>query len=151
MFIDVEFFGYFYLFFSSRRRHTRCALVTGVQTCALPISNSRVCRGWRHSSASAPAPSDMAFLLRSTLATSAWQHGTTTIYWACLCKANRIASSVAVLQACSAVTMSTLAGRRSDVMESATERFRKDMPGRSEEHTSEIQSLMRNSYAVFCL
>src|SRR3546814_1748706 len=28
----LEFF-----FFSSRRRHTRCALVTGVQTCALPI------------------------------------------------------------------------------------------------------------------
>src|SRR3546814_11893292 len=32
MFIIVIFF------FSSRRRHTRCALVTGVQTCALPIS-----------------------------------------------------------------------------------------------------------------
>src|SRR3546814_3708669 len=28
---DISFF------FSSRRRHTRCALVTGVQTCALPI------------------------------------------------------------------------------------------------------------------
>src|SRR3546814_1593425 len=28
----------FSFFFSSRRRHTRCALVTGVQTCALPIS-----------------------------------------------------------------------------------------------------------------
>src|SRR3546814_6529807 len=28
-----------FFFFSSRRRHTRCALVTGVQTCALPISN----------------------------------------------------------------------------------------------------------------
>src|SRR3546814_2656128 len=27
-----------FCFFSSRRRHTRCALVTGVQTCALPIS-----------------------------------------------------------------------------------------------------------------
>src|SRR3546814_11078511 len=26
-----------HFFFSSRRRHTRCALVTGVQTCALPI------------------------------------------------------------------------------------------------------------------
>src|SRR3546814_21190217 len=26
--------------FSSRRRHTRCALVTGVQTCALPISGA---------------------------------------------------------------------------------------------------------------
>src|SRR3546814_10834279 len=34
-------------FFSSRRRHTRCALVTGVQTCALPIyhqSNGGVAR-----------------------------------------------------------------------------------------------------------
>src|SRR3546814_14657425 len=30
-----------YFFFSSRRRHTRCALVTGVQTCALPISGDR--------------------------------------------------------------------------------------------------------------
>src|SRR3546814_5935658 len=29
-----------YFCFSSRRRHTRCALVTGVQTCALPISNA---------------------------------------------------------------------------------------------------------------
>src|SRR3546814_1946745 len=29
---------YFFFFFSSRLRHTRCALVTGVQTCALPIS-----------------------------------------------------------------------------------------------------------------
>src|SRR3546814_18944351 len=29
-------------FFSSRRRHTRCALVTGVQTCALPIYIHRV-------------------------------------------------------------------------------------------------------------
>src|SRR3546814_6897441 len=43
-------------FFSSRRRHTRCALVTGVQTCALPISSDRSrraerprvqCRLWR--------------------------------------------------------------------------------------------------------
>src|SRR3546814_21002055 len=29
-------------FLSSRRRHTRCALVTGVQTCALPISGADV-------------------------------------------------------------------------------------------------------------
>src|SRR3546814_7099799 len=29
----------FFFFFSSGRRHTRCALVTGVQTCALPISH----------------------------------------------------------------------------------------------------------------
>src|SRR3546814_16075569 len=31
--------------FSSRRRHTRCALVTGVQTCALPICLARA-YGW---------------------------------------------------------------------------------------------------------
>src|SRR3546814_327850 len=31
-------------FFSSRRRHTRCALVTGVQTCALPIYHRRIAR-----------------------------------------------------------------------------------------------------------
>src|SRR3546814_3819928 len=31
----------FFFFFSRRRRHTRCALVTGVQTCALPISYRR--------------------------------------------------------------------------------------------------------------
>src|SRR3546814_11924407 len=30
-----------FFFFSSRRRHTRCALVTGVQTCALPICRYR--------------------------------------------------------------------------------------------------------------
>src|SRR3546814_1245265 len=33
-------------FFSSRRRHTRCALVTGVQTCALPISYVSTWQGW---------------------------------------------------------------------------------------------------------
>src|SRR3546814_2883527 len=30
--------------FSSRRRHTRCALVTGVQTCALPIYRTYECK-----------------------------------------------------------------------------------------------------------
>src|SRR3546814_4383189 len=32
-----------WMFFSSRRRHTRCALVTGVQTCALPIYHRMWC------------------------------------------------------------------------------------------------------------
>src|SRR3546814_4514594 len=36
--ISFMIFFVFFFFFSSRRRHTRCALVTGVQTCALPIS-----------------------------------------------------------------------------------------------------------------
>src|SRR3546814_5891865 len=40
MYISVYIFVYviMFLFFSSRRRHTSCALVTGVQTCSLPIS-----------------------------------------------------------------------------------------------------------------
>src|SRR3546814_10229373 len=33
----MSIFSLFIFFFSSRRRHTRCALVTEVQTCALPI------------------------------------------------------------------------------------------------------------------
>src|SRR3546814_19827090 len=32
-----ELFGFSSFFFSSRRGHSKCALVTGVQTCALPI------------------------------------------------------------------------------------------------------------------
>src|SRR3546814_19911415 len=43
----VLYFVYCFVlfFFSSRRRHTRCALVTGVQTCALPIYRERQRRG----------------------------------------------------------------------------------------------------------
>src|SRR3546814_13067514 len=37
IFTVVSLFLLSFFFFSSRRRHTRCALVTGVQTCALPI------------------------------------------------------------------------------------------------------------------
>src|SRR3546814_6418306 len=37
MWICVYCYQYRYIYFSSRRRHTICALVTGVQTCALPI------------------------------------------------------------------------------------------------------------------
>src|SRR3546814_1500528 len=40
----VYLFSFF--FFSSRRRHTRCALVTGVQTCALPIWDECLNENW---------------------------------------------------------------------------------------------------------
>src|SRR3546814_1107449 len=44
-------------------------------------------------------------------------------------------------------------GRAGRAAHPAPERLRVDQPGagRSEEHTSELQSLMRISYAVFCL
>src|SRR3546814_2456515 len=45
----------FFFFFSSRRRHTSCALVTGVQTCALPI-----CIGWATMRRCVPSASDQA-------------------------------------------------------------------------------------------
>src|SRR3546814_4314463 len=37
----LSLFFIFLFFFSSRRRHTRCALVTGVQTCALVVARPR--------------------------------------------------------------------------------------------------------------
>src|SRR3546814_5809987 len=36
--VFYDCYDFWFFFFSRRRRHTRCALVTGVQTCALPIS-----------------------------------------------------------------------------------------------------------------
>src|SRR3546814_4707471 len=54
-------------FFSSRRRHTRCALVTGVQTCALPISLQHFAATRRIE----PAPvDDLHASIRSTGSTS---------------------------------------------------------------------------------
>src|SRR3546814_4113576 len=57
---DVEMVIYYVLsiFFSSRRRHTRCALVTGVQTCALPI--------WPYYPGSAACSTGTATAIRST-------------------------------------------------------------------------------------
>src|SRR3546814_1436014 len=46
--IILCYFLIMYFFFSSRRRHTRCALVTGVQTCALPISGQRILKDDLH-------------------------------------------------------------------------------------------------------
>src|SRR3546814_16425301 len=43
--------------FAGRRRHTSCSLVTGVQTCALPICR---CRSWRRSSRARTASSAVA-------------------------------------------------------------------------------------------
>src|SRR3546814_9244223 len=107
---------YVYFFFSSRRRHTRCALVTGVQTCALPILppfqplevpmaaavNDAAKRGWR--------PNPKLWLLLGAF----------------------VGGSVA---------LTGLADWSDDHL----------FLVRSEEHTSELQSLMRISYAVFCL
>src|SRR3546814_1208007 len=45
-----------FFFFASRRRHTMCALVTGVQTCALPICLPPSAPATRADPAAAPCP-----------------------------------------------------------------------------------------------
>src|SRR3546814_10886541 len=54
-------------FFSSGRRHTRCALVTGVQTCALPILEVEA-RGDRASGQGLDARADHAVLAAQIVA-----------------------------------------------------------------------------------
>src|SRR3546814_7358330 len=113
-------------FFSSRRRHTRCALVTGVQTCALPIY--------------------YAFYLKALVNFQ---------------KENILMERIARLD----MTSREMTGVMQSFNDFAdlirrypSSRYAPDsrqrmvhLRNRSEEHTSELQSLMRISYAVFCL
>src|SRR3546814_5408915 len=63
----------FVFFFSSRRRHTRCALVTGVQTCALPIYYRGIMRAedWQPEANAADAISAAARQVAHTVGASA--------------------------------------------------------------------------------
>src|SRR3546814_3386249 len=92
-------------FFSSRRRHTRCALVTGVQTCALPIYDYR----------GRVEAADVPDAVREAL----------------LREVDKL--------------------ERSSEQSPETGWIRTWLDTRSEDHTSELQSLMRISYAVSCL
>src|SRR3546814_4408940 len=118
-----------FVFFSSRRRHTRCALVTGVQTCALPIcpaveaagdgdcacakQDQRI--GIQHQGTPGAGQGRIETDGRLPVAAKAW--------------ADHHRADAAILQ----------------------QLFKLQLIRRSEEHTSELQSLMRISYAVFCL
>src|SRR3546814_2045930 len=113
---------------SSEIRHTSCALVTGVQTCALPISTAF---------ATLALPSGCS--IRARVLVVPWSMA--------------------------AMLMSRILGKGKgeavarDPVDDAGERDQDTALGqaieglfpRSEEHTSELQSLMRISYAVFCL
>src|SRR3546814_953923 len=101
-------------FFSSRRRHTICALVTGVQTCALPI------------------------YIQFTSGTTGLPKGATLTHYNIVNNGHFVAQKMnfsAQDRLCIPVPLYHCFG----------------MVLRSEEHTSELQSLMRISYAVFCL
>src|SRR3546814_8775636 len=115
-------------FFSSRRRHTRCALVTGVQTCALPICEGEESRP------------------RDRRGRGGDEHR------ADLHRGEGIEEEASV----------GLRGRR-ERRRRARQRAERDhrqterrhlleLPRRrSEDHTSELQSLMRISFSAFCL
>src|SRR3546814_7034965 len=91
-------------FFSRRRRHTRCALVTGVQTCALPIS--QILADTLDAATGQVLETGKSPSRKVNELDNRGSHFYLALYWA---------------------------------------------QARSEEHTSELQSLMRISYAVFCL
>src|SRR3546814_9060237 len=119
-----------FFFFSSKRRHTRCALVTGVQTCALPILPRTSITG---RSAAKPAASAAARTPSDSRSLSTW----TALPQLSQIRKMQSWRQPGWLLATKALALST---RRTRLL--AT---------RSEEHTSELQSLMRLSYAVFCL
>src|SRR3546814_7727456 len=127
----------FLIFFvSSRRRHTRCALVTGVQTCALPI--------W-HSRPDAYEPRDtlvsLAFGLGSTVAGVLFGGMALAVFIAAYeYRLFDIGWSWWAWALCFVLDDLAYYG-----VHRAGHRIR-----RSEEHTSELQSLMRISYDVFC-
>src|SRR3546814_5007663 len=104
---------YVVFFFSSRRRHTRCALVTGVQTCALPILIDVALR-----------LEQFAAILGEIL--------------------DQRVADIEIVAA-----EQRVAGHR--IFGMAVVIHLHGQARRSEEHTSELQSLMRISYAVFCL
>src|SRR3546814_6632173 len=137
-------------FLSSRRRHTRCALVTGVQTCALPIC-------YRFGYVQVAAVVDQA------------HHSIydAEVLWVNVAAYEPVAMTLdqQVDQARTITTgirLAVLEGIYQDMLMAnlfpCLQRIQRacicpatDQPRRSEEHTSELQSLMRTSYAVFCL
>src|SRR3546814_5438240 len=144
------------LFFSSRRRHTRCALVTGVQTCALPIfqilgpyhggvfegrhdrrfgqpkalDQQVVCAPDQH-----PRRREQAKIPPFERHPAEWRGG----------RSSRGDGN------CRAEQYGRGRFRGADASRGEVAQRTERGCARSEEHTSELQSLMRISYAVFCL
>src|SRR3546814_2041324 len=114
----------FCLFFcSSRRQHTRFALVTGVQTCALPIARE----------ADVAAEEDNVHIVQALR-----EYG--------------VLSSDDILRELFAATGGHAWTHQGNWCDKRTHHLKwLGVYSRSEEHTSELQSLMRSSYAVFCL
>src|SRR3546814_5296725 len=158
---------YLLFFFASRRRHTRCALVTGVQTCALPI--------WPHVSRHILVQQILAAGERRTInaklpagefrlrtlepggeAIHRHDGGPFPTIIATAIEPPGFSIGTGNAGAAGTITFDNRSGRLlTFVIESRA--WRRDaltahevttLQARSEEHTSELQSLMRIPYAV---
>src|SRR3546814_9917350 len=122
--------GINFFFFSSRRRHTRCALVTGVQTCALPISiDAPTLKRWQ----------DGGRTFRFFDARPPEEYAKMRVPGSvCLPNGELAHRFAAAVSESDAPVVVTCAGRTRGIIGVL----------RSEEHTTELQSLMRISYDV---
>src|SRR3546814_3623509 len=140
--------------FSSRRRHTRCALVTGVQTCALPISAAhdpaqRVSRRLDPVAVAVAAINQRRDIgERGADRVDTGQHGRKVFS-----RARRYASEIAdarrkgrpariITSAFLIAQPGSDAVHHAPILASAMARRRRRTISRSEAHTSELQSLM---------
>src|SRR3546814_8300116 len=133
-------------FFSSRRRHTRCALVTGVQTCALPISRADDDLAAILYTSGTTGRSKGAMLSHANLGSN-----TLTLRDTWGFSADDVLIHALPVFHTHGLFVATHCVLLSDSRMLFVNRFDADTVLRSEEHTSELQSLMRISYAVFCL
>src|SRR3546814_10394989 len=154
--VVVVSFEFYSFFFSSRRRHTRCALVTGVQTCALPIS-CPVSATTSFAARSTPRASRIvASAGRSTARSGRSKERGMSRRRAALQREVLPDARFGDTVVTQFMNSMMYAGKKSTAEGMVYGSF-DQMPKtagadpRSEEHTSELQSLMRTPYAVFRL
>src|SRR3546814_2050223 len=124
-----------FFFFSSRRLHTSCALVTGVQTCALPIY---YVYDSPHQLGTMRTGPDL-LNVGARLPSRDWH--LTHLYQP------RASFGWSMMPAYPYLFEVKERADPGDVVISLPEDH---APHRSEENTCELQSLMRTSYAIFC-
>src|SRR3546814_4493819 len=136
----------------------RCALVTGVQTCALPICyDLRGAAGPVEGEATGPSKVQAGDVTAAVKWASANRDKIAVINISIgFEKPNKALAAAIDAAIAKGIVVVAAAGNRDPDAEPEDEESegaqgQDEPPARSEEHTSELQSLMRISYAVFCL